>query len=230
MPDEYTILPTASSTLVLSVTNDTIISAVRGVNTIACNVGSYANRMKLLLLIEFRPGGLFPFIKIDQTELADASFSLNDLDHTLKQPLEDVLIRSNSIGSVVTALNGILIDRLASYQSNHIIVPFLQLIVRRHGNIGTHSLSREFCYSEKHIRRLFLQHVGTGPKAFSRIVRTNYALQLIQKRQRSFAAVASEAGFFDESHFIRDFEAICGLTPLEYEKKMSVFYNDVYKL
>lgn len=71
IPDEYTILPTASSTLTISVSTDRIVSGLRGVNTKACNVGAYANKLKLLLLIEFHPGALYPFIQINQCELVD---------------------------------------------------------------------------------------------------------------------------------------------------------------
>lgn len=75
MPDAYTVLPTASSTLVISVSGNRIISRLRGVNTLATVVGAHANKMKLLLLIEFHPGGLHPFLPVDQIELQDASFA-----------------------------------------------------------------------------------------------------------------------------------------------------------
>jgi len=39
------------------------------------------------------------------------------------------------------------------------------------------------------------------------------------------AAVSELAGFQDPSHFVRDFELICGITPKTYRDNMSDFYN-----
>lgn len=80
-------------------------------------------------------------------------------------------------------------------------------------------------YSEKHIRRLFLQHIGTSPKKFSRIVRINYASWLLQEDPLYFPDVIEKAGFFDQAHFIHDFKDIFNLTPSEYINNKSVFYN-----
>lgn len=230
MPDEYTILPTASSTLIISVNTDSIISGLRGVNTKACNVGAHANKMKLLLLIEFHPGGLYPFIQIDQFELFDSSFMLDELDKTLTQTLENELMKSERIEALVEALDRIFVARLTDCHTGKGISAIMHNIVKRHGNINTQELSSEFCYSEKQIRRLFLHHVGTSPKMFSRIVRANYALRLMQKKPTHLTDVAVQAGFFDQPHFIHDFKMICGLTPQEYRRNMSVFYNDQFKM
>lgn len=230
MPDEYTVLPTASSTLVISVNNNNIISSLRGVNTKACHVGTHANKMKLLLLIEFHSGALFPFIQIDQFELVDSSFMLTELDRSLTQTLENVLMKSESIEALVEELDRIFINRLINSNPGKDISVIMNTIIRSQGNISARDLSSEFYYSEKHIRRLFLQHVGTSPKMFSRIVRANYALRLLQDNPPSLTDIASQAGFFDQPHFIHDFKLLCGLTPQEYIRNMSVFYNDIFKM
>lgn len=92
MPDEYTVLPSASSTLVVSADGKGIVSRLRGVNTQACRVGTHANRMKLLTLIEFRPGGLYPFIQVGQQELLDQSIDLDALDAGLAHTVQNALI------------------------------------------------------------------------------------------------------------------------------------------
>lgn len=234
MPDGYTVLPTASSTLVISVSTDNIISVLRGVNIKACNVGAHANKMKLLLLVEFHPGGLYPFFRMDQWEVADSSFTLDGLDKALAQTLEDVLMASGHVKVLVNALDRIFIARLPERNQRDTGVSFPGIlcdIIHRHGNINARELSSEFCYSEKHVRRLFLRYVGASPKTFSRIVRVNYALRLLQlPPQRVIADVAAEAGFFDQPHLIHDFKSICGLTPQAYIQNMSVFYNDWFKM
>ena len=91
-------------------------------------------------------------------------------------------------------------------------------------------MTDEFHYSEKQLRRAFLERVGVGPKALARIARINYAARLIGTANRTHADVAVRAGYFDQPHLIRDFREMCGVTPLQYARNMSDFYNDAYKL
>lgn len=230
MSDEYTILPTASSTMVISVSANNIFSCLRGVNTKSCNVGAHANKMKLLLLIEFHSGCLYPFINEEQFKLINNSFKLTDFDKILTQSIENVLINSECIEDLVEALDKIFITRLSNFSTGRGINAMTKKIVMHSGNISTRDLSSEFYYSEKHIRRLFLQYVGITPKIFSRIVRVNYALRLLQKNPTRLIDVATQAGFFDQPHFIHDFKTICGLSPEEYIQNMSLFYNDEFKM
>ncbi|WMC92531.1 helix-turn-helix transcriptional regulator [Kineothrix sp. MB12-C1] len=229
MPDKYTILPSASSTMVISVSDQTIISTLRGVNTKICNVGEHANKMKFLLLIEFHSGCLFPLIRADQSEFVDLSFELSAIDRPLMEAIENELLKSESIEALVVSLDKIFLDRLTDCCERKTVTAIKKKILTHNGNIGVRELSTEFFYSEKHIRRLFLQHIGTSPKTFARIVRVNYALQLLQNTNMRFAEIAAHTGFFDQSHFIHDFTLICGLTPQQYMQGMSVFYNDNYK-
>lgn len=230
MANEYTILPTASSTIVISVSANNVFSSLRGVNTKACNVGVHANKMKLLLLVEFHSGCLYPFVKVEQSELIDHSFELNELDKMLTQSIENELIKSECIEDLVEALDKIFITRLINFSTREEIPAIMNSIVMHKGNISMRDLSAEFYYSEKQIRRLFLQYVGTTPKIFSRIVRVNYALRLLQNNPVNLIAVATRAGFFDQPHFIHDFKTICGLSPQVYIQNMSLFYNDEFKM
>src|SRR5215471_16061896 len=116
MPDEYTILPTASSTLVITVDNGKIDGYLRGVNTMALNVGVNVNNKNLLLLIEFHTGGLYPFMPIEQAELVDSSYSLDVLDKRLMQTLEAELVKSRQIEELTNALDKIFITRLMNYR------------------------------------------------------------------------------------------------------------------
>lgn len=230
MSSEYTILPTASSTIVISVSTNSVCSNLRGVNTKACNVGAHANRMKLLLLIEFHSGCLYPFIHTDQYELIDNSFELYDLDKMLAQSIERELIKSECIEDLVEALDTIFITRLSNICTGKGIAAITNRIFTHCGNISMRDLSEEFCYSEKHIRRLFLQYVGISPKVFSRIVRVNYTLRLLQNNPTQLIDTAIQAGFFDQPHFNHDFKMICGISPKEYIQNMSLFYNDLFKM
>lgn len=68
--------------------------------------------------------------------------------------------------------------------------------------------------SERHLRNLFAREVGLSPKHFARISRLRKVLALAGQRQ--WAAVAEDAGFFDQAHMISDFRALMGVSPAAY--------------
>ena len=60
----------------------------------------------------------------------------------------------------------------------------------------------------------FLQQVGLTPKAYARVVRfTAAAARVMEDPSSRLADVSNEAGYFDQSHMIRDFLAFAGASP-----------------
>jgi two-component system response regulator YesN len=63
---------------------------------------------------------------------------------------------------------------------------------------------------------LFRQESGMSLSAYIAAQRIDYARYLLRNTERSMAEVASECGFFDQSHFTKTFRAIEGTPPLRY--------------
>mgnify|MGYP000035040110 CR=1 FL=1 len=224
MPDKYTVLPSANSVLCVFVNNGKINSYYNGTNTKAVVVGELANKNDMLLLVKFRPGGFFPFYGFNQNEFIDFSMDLSNIDKNISQEIENAIVKSEQISELIAMLDCIFLSQLKT-TSNEFIIGAIKMITENNGNITAKKLSEELHYSEKHIRRLFLQHIGTSPKKFSRIVRANYASWLLQKNPLNIADVIEKVGYFDQAHFIHDFRDVFNLTPSEYIKNKSVFYN-----
>jgi AraC-like DNA-binding protein len=69
--------------------------------------------------------------------------------------------------------------------------------------------------SPYHFNRLFARHVGMPPHAFQNQVRVERSKTLILEGA-TIAQVATQTGFFDQSHFTRYFRRIVGVTPSSY--------------
>ncbi|WP_460645371.1 helix-turn-helix domain-containing protein [Lacrimispora brassicae] len=61
------------------------------------------------------------------------------------------------------------------------------------------------------------------------MVRMKYAVDLLS-RPITLSQLSEITGHYDPSHFVHDFKDVYGLTPTEYIRKMSLFYNDPFKL
>jgi AraC-like DNA-binding protein len=67
------------------------------------------------------------------------------------------------------------------------------------------------------LQRLFQRYVGVSPKWVLRRYRLHEAAaRLAEGTDTSWADVAADLGYFDQSHFIRDFTREIGMTPVAY--------------
>jgi AraC-like DNA-binding protein len=77
--------------------------------------------------------------------------------------------------------------------------------------------TERFNINPRTLQRLFQRYVGVSPKWVLRRYRLHEAAAALAREQhRPWAEVAAELGYYDQSHFIRDFTAAVGLTPVAY--------------
>ena len=229
MPEQQVVLPSASTTLVCSIGSSGVINGLRGVNTKPTMIGNYARQFDFMFLIEFHSAGLYPFIRVDQNLLLNDSFSFEEINKSLNQQITEAYYLSSDIRTLKCKLDNIFLSKLNDTAINSTIVYAMKKVLESRGMIRTKELAKDVYYSEKQLNRLFQKYVGTGAKTFSRIVRMKHAADLLDSTI-SLSQLAEITGHYDQAHLVHDFKNIYGLTPGEYVDKMSLFYNDSFKL
>lgn len=68
----------------------------------------------------------------------------------------------------------------------------------------------------RYLQQLVYRHTGLTPTSFNKINRFQLGLKLIAKNQHPLTSIAYQCGYFDQSHFIRDFKSFTGVTPSSY--------------
>jgi AraC-like DNA-binding protein len=86
-------------------------------------------------------------------------------------------------------------------------------ITRQAGDCELAHVARGAGLSTRQLQRRFLSDVGVTPKLFARIVRFQRALQRWDARPGDWARVASECGYYDQPHLLRDFRQFAGEPP-----------------
>lgn len=226
--DNYTVIPHGSATLVFSYDWSGLHGDLFGPITKSCVVGSLANQSNMLLIIEFQPAGLYAFTGLNQKELANRTISFEFINPTLNRLILETLDSTNHLDELITRLDRLLLENL-----NTAYPPALQMatkiILETLGNVSCKNLSASVNYSERHLNRIFEHYLGMNTKTFSRMVRINKAIRLMENLQNNMACVSYETGFYDLPHFIHDFKSVCGKTPQEYRNNMSDFYSEIAK-
>jgi AraC-like DNA-binding protein len=86
-------------------------------------------------------------------------------------------------------------------------------------NIET--IAGRYDVSSRYLQKLFLQYTGLTPKLYSKIHRFQHSLRLVTKKEAPLTSIAYDCGYFDQSHFIREFKSFTGLTPSGYSQETS---------
>ena len=92
---------------------------------------------------------------------------------------------------------------------------------------SVNALAESACLSKRQYERVFHDTVGMKPKEYSRIVRFQKALWMMQRGESNYAGIAAECGYSDQSHFIRNFKKLSGYTP-EAHIKHCIPYSDLF--
>ncbi|HOB13014.1 MAG TPA: helix-turn-helix transcriptional regulator [Novosphingobium sp.] len=85
------------------------------------------------------------------------------------------------------------------------------------GTVPIQDLADSSGLSLRHFQRRFRQLTGLNPKRYARICRIGHAVHRKElDPDLPWTTLAYEAGYADQSHFIRDFKALTGCLPSEF--------------
>ena len=115
-------------------------------------------------------------------------------------------------------IENFLIHRLSSRGNDELITLAVDLIKKHAGNIKIAVLAEKLKISQSRLEKRFRRIVGASPKKFASIVRLRNVIK-VAPNENNMTRLGLEAGFFDQSHFIKDFKSFTGLTPEQYLKE-----------
>jgi AraC-like DNA-binding protein len=96
----------------------------------------------------------------------------------------------------------------------------IQEIVRlkSYFDLTVKQLSQEICLGERQLRRISTDWLGMNTEAYLLYCKYLNALELMQERDLKLTEIALRAGYYDQSHFIREFKSFTELPPKTYRK------------
>jgi AraC-like DNA-binding protein len=68
---------------------------------------------------------------------------------------------------------------------------------------------------------MFASQIGLTPNVWRRLQRLHATLRLLRLAEApQWAQIALCAGYYDQSHLINEFRALCGLTPRQFMRRV----------
>ncbi|HEX5172269.1 MAG TPA: helix-turn-helix transcriptional regulator [Cyclobacteriaceae bacterium] len=168
------------------------------------------------LLVIFNEGGVSAFSRLPSHELFGLTISSENLfpPTELEQILES-LAEAATNKDRINIVESFLLSKIISPKKDTLIDHAVKFIIQQRGNIRMKDLVSSLPLSRDPFEKRFRAWTGSTPKQFASIVRLR---NLIKKypAHRSLTDVAYDAGYFDQSHFIKDFRLFTGQSPKEF--------------
>lgn len=89
-------------------------------------------------------------------------------------------------------------------------------------DIEVTDMAEHVLLSVSQLQREFSKSFGITPNRYLREVRVGVVRHLLANSDHPLSAIATDCGFYDQSHMTKDFKSITGLTPLKYRQRFRV--------
>ncbi|MCW7491937.1 helix-turn-helix transcriptional regulator [Leptospira sp. 2 VSF19] len=172
--------------------------------------------------IKFRPGGFFPFLQKNISILTNKTIPISDLTKVNILSLESSIFEKEDDESRIKIIETWLETILPEKDPKVLIINHIIDRVKSDRSIqSVDQVSKLFSMSLRNLQRLFQEYVGVSPKWVIQRFRIQEVAELIEKEKKiHYAAMALDLGYYDQSHFIKDFKNTIGLSPEEYLKSI----------
>jgi AraC-like DNA-binding protein len=176
----------------------------------------------IMLGVRFYAHSAAYFFKEDVSEFNNTILDGANVFGPSIKSLHAKLLATPRLDDRITVLENYLVSRLAVSEKKHHKIRLVGEItnsLKNSGNERIMTLSVRNNISTRYLNQLFSRYTGLTPKLYCKINRFQYTLNLITTRDQNLTSIGYDSGYFDQSHFIREFKLFTGITPTSFSKK-----------
>src|SRR5258708_40019337 len=130
------------------------------------------------------------------------------------------LLETTALNGRIALIESFLLKRLAGSEKKSFridkVANILTSIQRDSADNNLSTIASRHGITPRYLHKLIYRHTGLSPKSLNKISRFQLSLRLIAKNEHPLTSIAYDCGYFDQSHFIRDFKSFTGITPSAY--------------
>jgi AraC-like DNA-binding protein len=174
--------------------------------------------------VHFLPGGGAALLGVSAQELTDRHVALSDLWGARAHTLRAQLLEAPTAAAKFALLEQAMVEqyRRAHLRPQRFVHPAISFALRGMQTAPTElriaQIQASTGYSPRRFTTLFTDAVGLTPKLYSRINRLRSVVERVARGgEVAWADLASEYGYYDQSHLTRDFREFSGVTPGEFK-------------
>ena len=173
--------------------------------------------------IRFKPAGAHYFFRVPIEALQNRNYALQDIDMPQVSRLCQQLQQAHSDSEQIGLIEDWLLHCMHVSGHGHGIPAAMQSALGHlHYSGGQHrmqALADELALSRRTLERQFRKHLGMPAKTYANLLRVDRARQLLKQGPKWRGAdIGAITGYYDQAHFVREFQDVVGLTPMAYRR------------
>lgn len=168
-----------------------------------------------MLGVRFRPCGLAAFTKEPLGQFTDLRIQSSDINLLFDNAFAEMLCEQPDDSTRIRIIETYLMRHLSRpIRVDKQILHATSLIKQSHGQLPVQNLIGKLCICQRHFERKFKDSTGYTPKEFSRIIKFQHAIEVLRNATHSdLGTIALDCGYYDHSHFIKEFKRLAGDVP-----------------
>jgi AraC-like DNA-binding protein len=155
----------------------------------------------------------------------DAVFNLEDVIGNKVNEVHSKLLEAGTIAQKIEATEHFLHERLLLFYKKmnklNLVSSVMDELQQDECKVNMNRIALRYGISSRYLQKLFLQYAGVTPNLFRKINRFQKSLYLVANNNNSLTSIAHHCGYFDQSHFIKDFKEFTGTTPSAFHVESS---------
>jgi len=155
----------------------------------------------------------------------DAVFNLEDVMGNKANGVHSKLLESDTIIQKIEVTENFLKERLLLFGKKtnklDLVSAVMNELLQEECKVNMNTMALRYGISSRYLQKIFLQYSGVTPNLFRKISRFQKSLYLLANNNDSLTSIAHHCGYFDQSHFIKDFKEFTGTTPSEFHLESS---------
>jgi len=170
--------------------------------------------------IKFFPHTAAYFLKDEITIFNNQVSDLCDIFDSSVKNLHARLLETPGLKGKIELVESFFMEKLpVNKNASDRITEVGQIILNMKKNYADENvtaIATKYGISPRYLHKLISQYTGLSPKFLNKVNRFQQSLKLINDNKNSLTSIAYDCGYFDQSHFIKDFKSFTGITPSAY--------------
>ena len=170
-----------------------------------------------MFAVKFQPWALKTLFNVEMKSLTDQAVKIPPTLLKTILPIKNIAFEESSFEKKVKKTEDWLINYVNNKTINeHSGQKAVELILENSGKITIDEILSKVGITERSLERYFSTHIGVSPKFYCRIIRFSNIFKLVSDDEPNWAEISQQTGFYDQSHFIKNFKEFTGEEPSNY--------------
>jgi len=192
------------------------------VGTKSCGVSCSRIGRLAMIGVKLWPQVLHSFLRSPLHDLSGRPLQLGDVNASVLSQIESRLFDADSEPAIKAILDHALLRELSTDFNDMLSFSIRELFESR-GTLGIDELIGRCGVHYRTLEKAFRERVGVPPKTLAKILRFKHAFNSLSDKAEAGRLGALECGYYDQSHFCKEFKFFTGRTPTRFfRERLSV--------